>query len=88
MRRPFGLDAMRSTGIGPAPVVDMGAYEWNPPPPCAADFNGVGGATVADIFAFLSAWFSGDPRADFNGVGGITAQDIFDFLAAWFGGCT
>lgn len=56
-------------------------------PPCAADFNGVGGVTVADIFAFLSAWFAGDPAADFNQVDGLTVADIFDFLRAWFAGC-
>ena len=55
---------------------------------CHADFNGVGGLTVADIFDFLAAWFSGDPRADFNGDGVISVTDIFDFLAAWFAGCT
>ena len=54
---------------------------------CRADFNGVGGANVQDIFDFLAAWFAADPRADFNGVGGIGVQDIFDFLAAWFAGC-
>ena len=64
---------------------------------CRADFNGVGGVTVQDIFDFLSAWFlgcsgqAGAPcngrNANFNGVGGVTAQDIFDFLSAWFAGC-
>ena len=58
-----------------------------PPPPCPADFNGDGTVNIPDIFEFLAAWFSGDPRADFNGVGGISVQDIFDFLAAWFAGC-
>jgi hypothetical protein len=54
---------------------------------CVADFNGVGGVTVQDIFDFLNAWFAVDPRADFNGTGGITAQDIFDYLNAWFAAC-
>ncbi len=53
----------------------------------AADFDGVNGITVQDIFAYLSAFFAGDPRADFNHFGGIGVQDIFDFLAAWFAGC-
>jgi hypothetical protein len=57
------------------------------PVACPADFNGVGGLSVQDIFDFLSAWFAADPRANFNGVNGITVQDIFDFLGAWFGGC-
>ncbi len=56
-------------------------------PTCPADFNGVGGVTVQDIFDFLAAYFSNDPSADFNGVGGVTVQDIFDFLAAYFTGC-
>ena len=55
---------------------------------CKANFNGVGGVTVQDIFDFLSAWFANNPSANFNGVGGVTVQDIFDFLSAWFAGCT
>ncbi len=54
---------------------------------CRADFNGVGGVSVQDIFDYLAAWFAGDQRADLDGVGGITAQDLFDFLGAWFAGC-
>lgn len=60
---------------------------WLRPAPCPADFNGVGGLTVQDIFDFLAAYFSGAASADFNGVGGVTVQDIFDFLAAYFAGC-
>ena len=56
-------------------------------PSCSADFNGINGLEVADIFGFLGAWFAGDPRADFNGLNGINVQDIFDFLSAWFAGC-
>ncbi|HMN41388.1 MAG TPA: PQQ-dependent sugar dehydrogenase [Phycisphaerales bacterium] len=54
---------------------------------CAPDFDGVDGLSVQDIFAFLNAWFAGEPRADFNGVDGLSVQDIFDFLNAWFAGC-
>jgi uncharacterized membrane protein len=53
---------------------------------CPADFDCSGSLAVADIFAFLNAWFADDPRADFNG-GGLAVQDIFDFLNAWFAGC-
>ena len=56
-------------------------------PSCPADFDGINGLNVTDIFAFLSAWFAHDPRADFDGLNGITVQDIFAFLAAWFAGC-
>lgn len=57
------------------------------PSACVADFNGVGGVTVQDIFDFLAAWFQGLPSADVNGAAGVTVQDIFDFLSAWFAGC-
>jgi hypothetical protein len=56
-------------------------------PRCAADFNGSGAVSVQDIFDFLAAYFSQDPRADFNHSGLISVQDIFDFLAAYFAGC-
>jgi hypothetical protein len=54
---------------------------------CRPDFDGSGVITVQDIFAFLNAWFAGDPRADFDGVNGLQVGDIFVFLNAWFAGC-
>lgn len=53
---------------------------------CAADFNGVGGVSVQDIFDFLAAWFASNLAADINSSGTVTVQDIFDFLALWFQG--
>ena len=51
---------------------------------CAADFDGNGQVDVADIFAFLSAWFASEPRAWFFGgtAGGVPS--IFAFLSVWF----
>ncbi len=55
---------------------------------CAADFDGDGAATVPDIFAFLSAWFAGNPVADIDDSGGApSVPDIFAFLSQWFSGC-
>jgi hypothetical protein len=54
---------------------------------CPADFDCNGTLAVADIFAYLSAWFAGDPSTDFDGVNGLQVQDIFTFLSAWFTGC-
>jgi hypothetical protein len=54
---------------------------------CAVDFDCSGTVTVQDIFAYLNAWFGGDPRADFDGNPGLSVQDIFAFLNAWFAGC-
>ncbi len=58
-----------------------------PPPPCPADFDGLNGVDIQDIFAFLNAWFAGSPSADFDGLNGVDIQDIFAFLNAWFAGC-
>lgn len=60
---------------------------WTTRPTCAADFNCSGSLSAQDIFDYLGAWFTLDPRADFNGVNSITPQDIFDYLTAWFAGC-
>jgi hypothetical protein len=55
--------------------------------PCAPDFDQNGTLAVADIFAFINAWFAGDVRADFDGSGALGVADIFAFLNAWFAGC-
>lgn len=78
------------TDLGVTPTAFLGPQAFmrtQAPVSCPADFNGVGGLSVQDIFDFLAAWFAGDARANFNGTGGISVQDIFDFLAAWFAGC-
>lgn len=54
---------------------------------CIADFNGIDGVSLDDLFNFLAAYFAGDPSADVNGIDGVTLQDLFDFLAAYFAGC-
>ncbi|HMN40631.1 MAG TPA: zinc-dependent metalloprotease family protein [Phycisphaerales bacterium] len=54
---------------------------------CRADFNGVDGITVQDIFDYLNGWFAGDPATNVDGVPGLSVQDIFSFLNTWFAGC-
>lgn len=51
---------------------------------CPADFDQNGTVDVADIFAFLAAWFQQVPAAWFfgGGEGGVPA--IMAFLAEWF----
>jgi hypothetical protein len=56
------------------------------PPYCIADFDDNGILGVQDIFAYLNAWFGGDPRADIDD-NGLSVQDIFTFLNTWFSGC-
>jgi hypothetical protein len=57
------------------------------PQTCPADFNASGTLEVADIFAFLNAWFAGSAAADFDGLNSLQVADIFAFLNAWFAGC-
>lgn len=59
----------------------------NPTTCCPANFNGIGGVTVQDVFDYLAAWFSLSPTADMNGNNEVTLQDLFDYLAAYFNGC-
>ena len=42
------------TGNGTAPIVDMGAYELQPP--CPADINGDGSVNVLDLVELLLAF--------------------------------
>ncbi len=52
--------------------------------PCPCDANGDNSLTVADIFSFLSIWFTNSPEADFDGANGVQVADIFAFLSCWF----
>jgi hypothetical protein len=72
------------TGVGPAPIVDMGAYEQ---PRCRADWTMDGVLNSQDFFDYLSDFFAADPVADFNFSGVVNSQDFFDFLAQFFAGC-
>ncbi|MCC6320039.1 MAG: hypothetical protein IT438_01215 [Phycisphaerales bacterium] len=59
----------------------------NPTACCRANFNGMGGVSVQDVFDFLGAYFGNQPAADFNGSGGVSVEDVFSFVGAWFAGC-
>jgi hypothetical protein len=54
---------------------------------CPADFDGSGTLSVSDIFAFINAWFLGQPSTDFDYSGALEVGDIFAFLNSWFSGC-
>jgi hypothetical protein len=77
------------TGVGTAPIVDRGAYEFQPPPPpaCPADLDGNGTVDAADLAALLGAWgaTSGN-AADLDGNGTVDAADLAALLGAW-GNC-
>jgi hypothetical protein len=80
-------DGKTIVGWGTDPSGNTQAWKAVLPRSCLADYNGVGGLNVQDIFDFFGGWFMGAPRADYNGDGAVTVQDIFEFLNAWFAGC-
>ena len=71
------------TGIGPFPVVDMGAYEYR----FYADCNLDGVLTVADFGCFQTKFVVGDPYADCNGDGLRTVADFGCFQTKFVVGC-
>jgi len=86
---PFDLDGnprfiddpdTEDTGYGEPPVVDMGAYEFQPPE-CPADFDGDGDVDTADLLFLLGAW--GTPNGDVDGDGDTDTADLLALLAAW-----
>jgi hypothetical protein len=82
---PFAADAPASDMLriaGAWPVLFTSQM-----PTCPADFNQDGLISPDDIFAFLTEWFVGGPRADVAPPAGIDVQDIFAYLATWFVGC-
>lgn len=76
------------TGAGTAPIVDRGAYEFQPPPPpaCPADLDGNGTVDAADLAGLLAAWGSSGSPADLDGNGTVDAADLAALLGAW-GNC-
>jgi predicted outer membrane repeat protein len=68
------------TGNGEAPIVDMGAYEFQIET-CPADFNGDGDVDTTDLLYLLGAW--GTPDGDVDGDGDTDTADLLALLAAW-----
>ena len=86
---PFDLDwnprfvddpDTQDTGYGTPPIVDMGAYEFQPPD-CPADFDDDGDVDTADLLFLLGAW--GTPDGDVDGDGDTDTADLLALLAAW-----
>lgn len=79
--------ATDDTGSGAPPLVDMGAYEFQPIAVCPADLTGDGSVGVPDLLALLAAWGAcpqGAPcAADLTGDGAVGVSDLLMLLAQW-----
>ena len=56
--------------------------------PCPADFNFSETVDSQDLFDYLAAFFSADPRADLNQDGQVNSADVLDFIVDFFAGCS
>lgn len=81
--RRVDIAEVADTGVGTAPIVDMGAYEVQvpPPPPCPADLNADGSVNGADLGSLLSGW--GTVGGDVDGDGTTAGADLTLLLGAW-----
>jgi hypothetical protein len=78
--------ATADTGVGAAPIVDLGAYEAaSGAPACPADLDGSGSVDGADLGLLLGNWGAGG-ATDLSGDGTTDGADLGLLLGAW-GGC-
>ena len=65
------------TGVGSAPIADMGAYEFMPAAPdCPGDINGDGVIDTADLGLLIGGFGTGDAAADLNSDGIVDTADL------------
>ncbi|MFM8733127.1 MAG: hypothetical protein ACKOGJ_11600, partial [Phycisphaerales bacterium] len=70
-------------GVGPAPIIDRGAYAVPAPPPaCPCDLDGDQVVDGNDLGILLGGWGAAGP-ADFNGDGLVDGNDLGVMLGAW-----
>ena len=76
----------KDTGLGEPPIVDMGAYEFQPAL-CPADLDGSGDIGVKDLLILLGAWGPCPPKedcpADFDDSGDVGVKDLLLLLGNW-----
>jgi len=86
--RQFDDPDTTDTGPVAAPVVDAGAYEYQPTIElCPADLTGEGDLNFLDVSSFLTAYANQDPIADFQPDGLFNFLDVSAFLSAYGAGC-
>ena len=72
----------KDTGNGDPPIVDMGAYEFQPPQACPWDCgDGDGSVDIDDFLAVIAQWGT-EGTCDFDG-GGVDINDFLAVIANW-----
>lgn len=66
--------ATTDTGVGSAPIVDRGAFEFDLI--AVADLSGDGVLDGADLGVLLALWGSNAPEADYNCDGAVDGGDL------------
>ncbi|MBL8763382.1 MAG: hypothetical protein JNM07_03840 [Phycisphaerae bacterium] len=75
--------ATPDTGAGAAPILDIGAAEFQPAAGCAGDYNADTSVDDFDFFDFLNDFNANNSAADVNGDTSVDDFDFFDFLNAF-----
>lgn len=76
------------TGAGAAPIVDAGAFEFQPAASCLADLAPpVGVLDLADVIAFVEGFTGQIPIADLDGNGLFDLGDVTAFVESFLAGC-
>ncbi len=76
------------SGVGGAPIVDLGPIEVQAPAACVADCDGSGTLNLDDIDCFVAAFLSSNlAGADCDGSGTLNLDDIDCFVAGFLAGC-
>jgi len=73
-------------GIGPAPVVDIGAFEFQGTS-CLPDVNSDGSATPTDFTAWINAFNNNLPECDQDRDGSCTPKDFTAWINNFNAGC-
>ncbi len=75
--------ATADTGVGPAPIVDMGAFEFGDAE-VFGDITGDGLVNIADLLELIAVWgpCSGCP-GDLNGDATVNVSDLLILIGAW-----
>lgn len=83
--------ATNDTGVGPTPIVDLGAYEFaSAPPTCPGDANGDLVVDFSDLNLVLGHWEDLVPSGtsgDVTGNGKVDFEDLNEVLQSWSTNC-